>query len=49
MDNGFEQNEHPLIAFVPTRDPDHARAFYHDLLGLRLICSDVPSGSSDAL
>ena len=25
MDNGFELNEYPLIAFVPTRDPDRAR------------------------
>src|SRR3982750_984505 len=42
MDNGFELNEHPLIAFVPTRDPDRARAFYRDLLGLRLISEQLP-------
>jgi len=42
QNNRFELNEHPLIAFVPTRDPDRARAFYRDLLGLRLISEQLP-------
>jgi catechol 2,3-dioxygenase-like lactoylglutathione lyase family enzyme len=42
MSNGFDLNEHPVIAFVPTRDPDRARAFYRDLLGLRLTLEQLP-------
>ena len=29
-----------LIAFVPTRDPDKARAFYEQTLGLKFISQD---------
>jgi catechol 2,3-dioxygenase-like lactoylglutathione lyase family enzyme len=29
-----------VIAFVSTRDPDKAKVFYRDLLGLRLIAAD---------
>ena len=28
------------IAFVPTRDPPRARAFYRDILGLRFVSQD---------
>lgn len=42
MANDFQLNEHPLIAFVPTRDPDRAKAFYRDLLGLRLASEQLP-------
>ena len=42
MANGFNLNEHPLIAFVPTRDPDRARTFYRDLLGLRVTSEQLP-------
>jgi catechol 2,3-dioxygenase-like lactoylglutathione lyase family enzyme len=31
----------PLVAFVATRDPDRARVFYQETLGLRLV-SDEP-------
>jgi catechol 2,3-dioxygenase-like lactoylglutathione lyase family enzyme len=42
MANGFQLNEHPLIAFVPTCDPDRAKTFYRDLLGLRLVSEQLP-------
>lgn len=42
MSNSFDLNEHPVIAFVPTRDPDRARTFYRDLLGLRLTSEQLP-------
>ena len=31
-----------LVAFVPTTDPVKARAFYEDLLGLRLVADEKP-------
>ena len=31
-----------LVAFVPTTDPAKARAFYEDLLGLRLVADEKP-------
>ena len=31
-----------LVAFVPTRDPVKARAFYDDLLGLCLVADEKP-------
>ncbi len=30
----------PIIAFIPTRDAVHARAFYEDTLGLRFVSDD---------
>ena len=42
MANDFELKGHPLIAFVPTRDPDRARTFYRDLLGLHLASEQLP-------
>jgi catechol 2,3-dioxygenase-like lactoylglutathione lyase family enzyme len=34
--------EHALIAFVATRNPERARRFYQEVLGLRLV-ADEPS------
>jgi catechol 2,3-dioxygenase-like lactoylglutathione lyase family enzyme len=31
-----------LVAFVPTTDPSKARAFYEDLLGLRMVADEKP-------
>ena len=31
---------HKIIAFVATRDPGRAKAFYRDILGLRLVSED---------
>lgn len=33
-------HDQPIIAFIPTRDADRARAFYQDLLGLRFLSDD---------
>ena len=33
---------HKIVAFVATRDPDRARAFYRDTLGLRLVAEQLP-------
>ncbi len=33
---------HKIMAFVGTRDPDRARSFYRDTLGLRLIGEELP-------
>lgn len=35
-------NAFPPIAFVPITDPDRARAFYRDTLGLELIEDQLP-------
>ena len=32
--------EHQVIAFVPTTDPDRARSFYERQLGLRFVADD---------
>ena len=47
MANDFELNGHPLIAFVPTRDPDRARTFYRDLLGLHLASEQLSFSAED--
>ncbi len=31
---------HNIVAFVATRDPDRAEAFYRDILGLRFVSKD---------
>ena len=31
-----------ICAFVATRDPDRAKAFYRDTLGLRLVSEELP-------
>jgi len=33
-------NNADVIAFVPTRDPEKARAFYEDVLGLHFVSED---------
>jgi catechol 2,3-dioxygenase-like lactoylglutathione lyase family enzyme len=38
----FNLSEHPLIAFLPSRDAERALSFYRDLLGLRLISEQLP-------
>jgi catechol 2,3-dioxygenase-like lactoylglutathione lyase family enzyme len=30
----------PIIAFIPTRDAEHARTFYQETLGLRFVSDD---------
>jgi predicted enzyme related to lactoylglutathione lyase len=42
MNSGFDLSENPLIAFIPTRDAERARAFYRDLLGLCLTSDQLP-------
>jgi hypothetical protein len=42
MDNGFNLNEHPAIAFVPALEPDRASASYSDLLEFRLTSEQLP-------
>lgn len=42
MAHDFELNEHSVIAFIPTRDPDRAKTFYRDLLGLPLTSEQLP-------
>jgi len=38
----FRLAEQPIIAFVPTIDPERARAFYRDQLGLTLVSDELP-------
>ena len=38
----FPLREQPIIAFVATCDPDRARKFYRDTLGLRLVHEELP-------
>ena len=33
---------HKVMAFVATRDPDRAKIFYRDTLGLRLVAEQLP-------
>jgi catechol 2,3-dioxygenase-like lactoylglutathione lyase family enzyme len=42
MDPAFDLNQHSVVAFVPTLDPDRARAFYRDVLGLHLTAEQLP-------
>ncbi len=42
MAHDFALSEHPVIAFVPTRDPERAKTFYRDLLGLNLTSEQLP-------
>jgi catechol 2,3-dioxygenase-like lactoylglutathione lyase family enzyme len=41
MPKQFRLNEHPIIAFVATRDPARARQFYGDKLGFRLVSEEM--------
>ena len=38
----FRLAEQPIIAFVPTTEPERARAFYRDQLGLTLVSDELP-------
>lgn len=38
----FRLAEQPVIAFVATTDPERARAFYRDQLGLTLVSDELP-------
>ena|SRR5947209_7130941 len=38
----FRLAEQPIIAFVPTTDPERARTFYRDQLGLTLVLDELP-------
>src|SRR3954451_15381789 len=42
MPKQFELNEQRIIAFIATRDPAHAKQFYGDTLGLRLVSEEMP-------
>ncbi|MDQ2773408.1 MAG: VOC family protein [Acidobacteriota bacterium] len=42
MSKMFQLNEHPIIAFVATRDPARAKQFYGETLGLRLVSEELP-------
>ena len=42
MAQEFQLGEASIIGFVPTRDPDRAREFYRDRLGLRLLSDELP-------
>jgi len=38
----FQLAEQTILAFVATRDPDRAKKFYRDTLGLPLVSEDLP-------
>jgi catechol 2,3-dioxygenase-like lactoylglutathione lyase family enzyme len=38
----FQLREQQVIAFVATSDPDRAKTFYRDTLGLRLVFEEIP-------
>jgi catechol 2,3-dioxygenase-like lactoylglutathione lyase family enzyme len=42
MQEPFELGNHPVIAFIATRDAERARAFYRDILGLDLVLDQLP-------
>src|SRR3954453_5603391 len=42
MATSFQLADHPIIAFVPTRDPARARQFYEQTLGLPLTSDELP-------
>jgi catechol 2,3-dioxygenase-like lactoylglutathione lyase family enzyme len=42
MATEFRLSDQPIIAFVATRDPDSAKKFYRDTLGLALVKEQVP-------
>ena len=35
-------NQYPVVAFIATRDPQKARAFYEGTLGLQLLSDELP-------
>jgi len=42
MEKQFRLSDQASIAFVATRDPVQAKAFYRDTLGLRLVSEELP-------
>lgn len=42
MTKQFQLRDQRLIAFVATRDPDRAKKFYRDTLGLDLVSEELP-------
>src|SRR5215475_14236507 len=42
MDGDFRLRDQRVIAFVATSDPDRAREFYRDTLGLPLVSEQLP-------
>jgi catechol 2,3-dioxygenase-like lactoylglutathione lyase family enzyme len=42
MSQRFELAQQDLLAFVPTCDPDRAKKFYRDTLGLPLVSEELP-------
>jgi catechol 2,3-dioxygenase-like lactoylglutathione lyase family enzyme len=42
MAKSFDLHDHPIVAFVATRNPDMAREFYRDCLGLTLTSDELP-------
>jgi catechol 2,3-dioxygenase-like lactoylglutathione lyase family enzyme len=42
MAEQFQLAQQSILAFVSTCDPDRARKFYGDTLGLPLVCEELP-------
>ncbi len=42
MPDKFQLGEQHVIAFIATADPDRAKKFYRDTLGLRLVSEELP-------
>jgi catechol 2,3-dioxygenase-like lactoylglutathione lyase family enzyme len=42
MPKKFQLREQPIMAFVATCDPERAKKFYRDTLGLRLVSEQLP-------
>jgi catechol 2,3-dioxygenase-like lactoylglutathione lyase family enzyme len=42
MPEKFQLRERHIIAFIATADPDRAKKFYGDTLGLRLVSEELP-------
>jgi catechol 2,3-dioxygenase-like lactoylglutathione lyase family enzyme len=42
MAKKFQLREQAIMAFVATCDPDRAKKFYRDTLGLRLVSEEIP-------
>lgn len=42
MSEQFQLRQQRLVSFVATRDPEAAKKFYRDTLGLRLVAEQLP-------
>jgi catechol 2,3-dioxygenase-like lactoylglutathione lyase family enzyme len=42
MSTSLSLSAFPLVAFVTVRDPERARAFYRDILRLKLVSEELP-------